>query len=298
MRFLASSVVSTLVSCSFFFALSSCGDKKDDVPIVTASPTPKNSAADQIPEKDQRTVDLKKLAAPCHEDEEDTARIISVDNVSVVQFCRNREWGNPYFEASSMRCMDLGFQPLLTEDKRGVSCRNASNAGSIVSLNTQWAPSGRGLEACDTEEFNKWHIAFDRDGVKVALRCTEMGRFDGLQPKTRFKCADADQSYKLVLINDGEGVACRRDDNQQQIYSLFTAQLGTYLSNANCPKLDQWEYYKSREGRLCAGKCDAYDDQVPGIFINQNSPGSNLCCPINEVPEILSDKSSASCKPL
>ena len=194
-----------------------------------------------------------------------------------------------------MRCLDLGFEPVLTDDTFGVSCRNADG---VVSLNTQWKPSGKGLELCETTEVNRWFPAFDKDGVRIALRCNEMGRFDGLQPKTRIKCADLDLSYKLVYINQGEGVACRRDDGSKQIYSLLTAQLGTYLSNANCPKQDQWEYYKSRDGRMCGGKCDATDDQVPGLFINQNSPGSSLCCPYNEAININSDKSVAECLPI
>lgn len=284
---LAYHLIPAILACAGLTA--SCGDKKDE------EPTPAPKTDDAKPEQDHRNVDLEKIAAPCAETEEDTVRIISVDNVPIVQFCRDRLWGNPYFEGSSMRCMDLGFIPQVTEDKRGVSCRNAQG---VISLNTHWYPSGRGLEACDPSEFNRWFEAFDRDGVKIALRCTEMGRLDGLQPKTRFKCADADLSYRLVYINEGQGVACRRDDGDVQIYSLFTAQLGTYLSNANCPMPDKWEYYKSRDGRVCAGKCDATDDQVPGLFINQNSPGSTLCCPFNEKVTLNPDKTAASCQPL
>ena len=284
---------------SVTLAVWACGkdDKKNTDPQPASTPPPKNDDAkpkneDVTPLRDSRNVDLTKISTPCKENDEDLAKIISVDNVPVVQFCRNRQWGNPYFDASSMRCMDLGFTPVITEDKRGVSCRNS---GGTVSLNTQWGPSGRGLEACNPKEYNRWYSAFDRDGVRVALRCTEMGRFDGLQPKTRFKCSDSDLSYKLVFINEGEGVACRRDDKALQTYSFFTAQLGTYLSNANCPKPNEWEYYKSREGRICAGKCDATDDQVPGLFINQNSPGSTVCCSVNEAVLVNGDKSGASC---
>lgn len=279
--------------------LSSCGDLGEDKDKTaearpTPAPTPDPRALDSIPkpEDDHRVVDLEELAEPCSEDEEDTAREIRVDNVAIVQFCRNRKWGNPFFEGSSVRCMHLGFTPVITEDQRGVSCRNAQG---VISLNTQWHPSGRGLEGCEAGEFNRWFPALDRDGVRIALRCTELGRFDGLEPKTRFKCADSDLSFKLVYINDGEGVACRRDDGVRQVYTLFTAQLGTYLSNANCPKRDQWEYYKSRDGRVCAGSCDATDDQVPGVFINQNSPGSTLCCPFGEQVQIGTDRLSASC---
>jgi hypothetical protein len=273
----------------------SCGAEKTKKESAAPTPTPRsNGDSNAKPETDQRVVDLAKLAAPCAENEEDTARLISSDNVPIVQFCRNRKWGNPYFEASSVRCLHIGFIPTITEDKRGVSCRNAQG---LVSLNTQWKPSGQGLEACDAGEMNKWFSALDKDGVRIALRCTGLGVFDGQQPKTRFLCADSDPSYRLVFINEGEGVACRRDDGPKQIYSLFTAQLGTYLANANCPKRDQWEYYKQRDGRTCAGKCDATDDQVPGLFINQNSPGSTVCCPFGVNVEVATDRGSARCLP-
>ncbi len=293
-------LTSAIWFCAFAL-ISACGDQGDDtanniVPEPEPKPEPivqdSDAEAAPPPEPDHRVVNLEELAAPCAEDEEDTARLIRSDNVDIVQFCRNRQWGNPFFEGSSMRCMDLGFTPVITEDKFGVSCRNANG---VISLNTQWKPSGRGLEACEVTEANRWFRAFDKDGVRIALRCTEMGRFDGLMPKTRFKCADSDLSYKLTFINDGEGVACMRDDGNKQIYTLFTAQLGTYLSNANCPKQNQWEYYKARDGRICGGRCDATDDQVPGLFINQNSPGSSMCCPFGEEIEIAADKASAAC---
>jgi hypothetical protein len=248
---------------------------------------PKAKPAEQ---KDLRNTDLLALAAPCKEDEENTARLIKVDNEWVAQFCKNRKWGNPYVEASSFKCRSLGFRPYLTEDKTGVSCRNID--GEVVSLETRWYPAGEGLELCNPAEYNLWFDARDREGRHIALRCDETGRFDGRTERTKFACNDPDRAYKTTRVQAGAGVACLND---QGITSLLTYEGANTLTNSNCVDEGKWVLYKARTGRLEAAKCEAQELPAPGLFLNLSSPDGTFRCNAGEIPAITEDGQDVSC---
>lgn len=276
-----------------------CGAKDDKSDKTTApAPQPQQPQAPQNAPKDSdaekqtdlKNTDLLKIASPCKEDEENTGRVIKVDNEPVAQFCKNRMWGNPWVDASSFKCQALGFVPVLTDDKTGVSCRNAQG---VVSLKTRWYPSGRGLELCNPSEYNLWMLARDTEGYHIAVRCEESGVLDGSGDRTRFACDDPDRSYSTKLVGDGKGVACMNDANQ---VSLLTNDGDNYMINSNCPSLGSWMIVKDRNGRKLAARCEAFEPPAPGRFLNLSASGTRFCGE-GEEPVLKSDGSEATCEP-
>jgi|GEM_PF-4090835 len=282
--------VSTL---STVLVLAACGDKKsaDPAPAAAPTPTPEPKAADsKSVQPDLKNTDLLALAAPCKEDEENTGRVIKVDNEPIAQFCENRKWGNPYVEASSFKCRAIGFSPVLTDDKTGVSCRNPAG---VVSLNTRWYPSGEGLEMCNPGETNLWMPARDREGKHIALRCDESGMLDGSSTYTKFACNDPDRAYQTILLDAGRGVTCRNEE--LAITSLITADGANYLTNSNCETPGTWVLYKSRQGKIEAAKCEAEALPALGTFLNLSSVDGTFSCDAGKVPSISGDGLTVTC---
>ena len=184
--------LSFMMVCAGFVAVA-CGDKKEEPQKVV----------EKISEK---SADVVVDAGPaCTEKDEDTARVIQVDNKHIGQFCRGRVWGNKDREATTFKCRNIGFIPTVTDDKMGITCRSSDG---VVSLNTQWLPHGVGLELCNTEERNTWFHAYDAEGVQIAIRCSYMGYLDGSETKSRFLCEDPDKSFKTTISEDRKSVAC------------------------------------------------------------------------------------------
>ena len=269
--------------------------KKSTDDLVVAKPTPVVSPTPTIIVKEvikeEKNTDAAKLAAPCTENEENLARIISSDNEQVAQFCVNRQWGNPTQLTSYLRCTGNNFFPVLTEEKTGVSCRNTQK---VVSLKTKWYPSRDGEELCNQNEKGHWFQALDKEGRSIALRCSDDGSLKGLELRSRFACNDPDHAFQTTIDEDGKAVACR---NGYGVISLMTIGGASYLTNSNCGIEGQWVKYKDVDGFIKASKCETYEWPAPGLFLNLTSPASKLSCAPGKEPIIAGDKLSASCPP-